>query len=59
MDLIRAKEIMSSPQKIDVFYQGKAVWLESLNSNDGTVLVTSAALPQGQQTVPVAHLKED
>lgn len=39
MDIERAKEIMSSPGKINVLYNGSPVWLENINENN-TVHVT-------------------
>ena len=40
MDLQRAREIMQSPKKINVLYQGSPVWLESLNDSSNAAEVT-------------------
>ncbi|MBZ4654607.1 MAG: Small acid-soluble spore protein family [Peptococcaceae bacterium] len=59
MDYERAKEIMESPHNIRVLYQGKPVWLESLNANDESVRISSVTLTDGEKTVSVHDLVED
>ena len=58
MDYERAKEILESPHNIRVLYQGKPVWLESLNASNNTVRISSLTLADGEKTVPVHDLVE-
>lgn len=40
MDIERVRQIVRSPERIDVLYQGTPVWIESI-MNDNTVEVTN------------------
>ncbi|RNC29853.1 MAG: Small, acid-soluble spore protein H [Candidatus Dichloromethanomonas elyunquensis] len=57
MDLTRAKEILSSPETIQVRYQGSPVWIESIREGSGTAEVTVLD-KQEKIHVPVAQLAE-
>ncbi|MCT4563254.1 MAG: H-type small acid-soluble spore protein [Maledivibacter sp.] len=39
MDINRAREIISSPNKIEVSYGGRSVWINSINPNTGKAFV--------------------
>ncbi|NLZ38719.1 MAG: H-type small acid-soluble spore protein [Firmicutes bacterium] len=55
MDKTRAKQIINSPDKIEVYYQGKPVWLESIEENSAYVTVMGTCRTM---TVPLAELEE-
>ncbi|MFZ5968552.1 MAG: small, acid-soluble spore protein, H family [Bacillota bacterium] len=51
----RAQEILNSPQRFTVLYQGNPIWIESLNPKDKSALITDDS---SQITVPVDALLE-
>lgn len=51
----RAQQILSSKKTIPVFYEGSPIWIEKLNAQDQTAVVT---LESGQITVPISSLEE-
>ncbi|AOT71285.1 H-type small acid-soluble spore protein [Geosporobacter ferrireducens] len=55
MQYDRAQQILNSEKTIPVFYEGKSIWIEKLNAQDQTAIVTSDS---GQTTVPVIKLEE-
>lgn len=57
MDMSRARQIISSPQNTDVFYQGSYVWIERLNERDGTADITNMET-HTSENVPVSLLFE-
>ncbi|CEP66268.1 Small acid-soluble spore protein, SspH [Moorella glycerini] len=54
----RAQEILASPETIKVLYEGKPIWIESLNPSTQTAYITSDALPEKEKEVPVSELYE-
>lgn len=58
MDLQRAKEIINSPDNIQVLYQDKSIWIESLNEEEQTAMVTTDAQFKEKMTVPIGQLEE-
>ncbi len=55
MQYDRAQQILSSEKTIPVFYEGKPIWIEKLNAQDQTALVS---LDTGHTTVPIRKLEE-
>ncbi|MDR5659472.1 H-type small acid-soluble spore protein [Serpentinicella sp. ANB-PHB4] len=58
MDIKRAEAILQSPEEIEVKYEGKSVWLESVNPINAMVEITNHRGAQAKRTVPVDELKE-
>lgn len=58
MDYQRAEQILRSPDVIQVFYNDKSVWLEELNQNKNTALVSTGAINGQRMTVAIEELKE-
>lgn len=57
MDSLRAKQIMQSPETIQVLYEGSPVWLENVNDNN-TAEITYFENNR-KETVPVYKLVEN
>ncbi len=57
MEFSRAQQIVSSPDKIDVFYKGSVIWIEGLNENNQTAYITNIENHQ-KSHVPVSLLFE-
>lgn len=55
MDYPRAKQILESPQVIQVKYRGRPVWIESLDQEDHTARVS---MEKEVMTVPIGELME-
>lgn len=58
MDFRRAQEIFNSDSTFEVLYYGTPVWIEQLDADNQTALVTSDELPAGKSTVPIDELTE-
>jgi small acid-soluble spore protein H (minor) len=58
MDILRANQIIESPNKVEVRYQGVPVWIDSINKETQTARVHTEANPNDEKTVPVRDLKE-
>ncbi|MCR3920998.1 MAG: H-type small acid-soluble spore protein [Firmicutes bacterium] len=56
MEKQRAQEIINSPDKIAVFHQGKAVWIEGIESTTANVTVMGTC---HTMNVPFQELKEN
>lgn len=52
----RARQIMQSPETIEVRYKEKSVWIDSVNPEDQTADVSTKTR---SYTVPVQELIED
>lgn len=59
MDPKRAKDIISSPNMINVTYHGTPVYLENVNESSGTASVHPLNQPEKKQVVPLANLVEE
>jgi small acid-soluble spore protein H (minor) len=59
MDNQRAKEIISSPNMIDVTYNGKNIYMESLNESDQCCIIHFVNQPVTKLNVPLTDLKEN
>jgi small acid-soluble spore protein H (minor) len=58
MDINRAQEIFESPKKIEVQYDGIAVWIDSIDEQSKTVRVYPEGSPEDRRTVSVQELNE-
>lgn len=58
LDLKRAKQIISSPEKIDVAYHGVSVWLKNCNEQNQQVSIFDLDNPEDVRIVPVNELEE-
>ena len=56
MDVSRAKQILQSPEKIQVLYQDTPVWIEEVRENN--VALVSRPGNQGSFEIPVYMLVE-
>lgn len=57
LEIIRARQIVASPKKIDVFYKGSFVWIEKLDEHSETADVTNLETHQ-KVSVPISMLFE-
>lgn len=55
MDKQRAQEIINSPAKIEVHYQGKPVWIEGVEEDTANVTVMGTC---HTMNVPFSELQE-
>jgi small acid-soluble spore protein H (minor) len=58
VDVKRVKQILSSPEEIDVRYHGVSVWIESCDEEGRTATVHTRGRDNDRRTVPVAELEE-
>ena len=60
MELKRAKQILSSPNDINVFYEGTSVWIDDVDENKKLATVHARNTPLKERTqVPVEDLVEE
>lgn len=59
MNVERANQIIDSPEKIKVTYQGTPVWIESIDDGNQTARVFPENNPNEEKTVPVGELVEE
>ncbi|MFC7443144.1 H-type small acid-soluble spore protein [Laceyella putida] len=58
MDIERAKEILQSPERIEVKYRGEPVWIEMVDETAEKVRVHSETNPQEVKIIPVYDLDD-
>ncbi len=58
MDQKRARDIASSPNMINVTYNGTPIYIESVNEGSNTANIHTLNQPKSKQEVPLASLKE-
>ncbi|SFJ25249.1 H-type small acid-soluble spore protein [Thermoflavimicrobium dichotomicum] len=58
MDMQRAKEILKSPEKVEVRYRGVPVWIEMIDESAEKARVHSEANPDDIKIVPVWDLDD-
>jgi len=58
MDLQRAKEIVNSPDNVQVLYKDKAIWITGLNEAAQTAEVATGPQFKEKMTVPISELEE-
>lgn len=59
MDIQRANQIVESPEKVKVTYQGVPVWITNVDDGTETARVYTEANPDDEKTVSVRDLKEE
>ncbi len=59
MNIERAREIVNSPSEIDVKYQGKSVWINSINPSIGKAFVETRDNSKTHYQVSVSDLIEN
>ncbi len=57
MEIIRAREIVASPKKIDVFYKGSFVWIEKLDERNEKADIKNLETHH-TETIPISMLFE-
>ncbi len=58
MDVSRAREIINSDDKITVTYDGKSVWINSINPNTKQAFVENLDDNHEHHNVPITDLLE-
>jgi small acid-soluble spore protein H (minor) len=58
VDNQRAKEIVSSPNMVDVTYNGTKIYIDELNESDQCCAIHFIDQPVTKLNVPIASLKE-
>ncbi|MFD0869556.1 acid-soluble spore protein H [Chlamydia abortus] len=58
MDLLRAKEILDSENKINVEVNGQRVWIDSVDTESRTAKVHVEHKPEEMRFVPLEELHE-
>jgi small acid-soluble spore protein H (minor) len=58
MEIQRAKQILTSPDTIQVEYNGVPVWIEKCEEGSSIVQVHDVSYPQESVSVDVAELQE-
>lgn len=58
MDAQRAQEIASSPVMEKVTYNGKQIYIQHVDENNGTARIYTLKDPQNEQEVPLSSLIE-
>ncbi|MFZ5946284.1 MAG: H-type small acid-soluble spore protein [Bacillota bacterium] len=58
MDFQRAKEIVKSPNNIQVLHKDKAIWITNLDEKSQTAEVTAGPQFEEKMTVAVNELEE-
>ncbi|MHB1126176.1 MAG: small, acid-soluble spore protein, H family [Bacillota bacterium] len=58
MKLERAQEILNSSKTVRIIFNGAPVWIESLNPDRQTAVISAEDFSTGEQEVPVEKLVE-
>lgn len=58
MNIERATQIIESPDKITVTYQGVPVWIQTIDDHTQMAKVHTENNPDHIQTIPIHDLKE-
>lgn len=58
MNLIRAKEIASMGEMVNVQYEGEPIYIQSVDEEQGTARIFPLNNPQSEKNVPVEGLLE-
>lgn len=59
MELKRVKQILSSKAEIPVRYNGVPVWIENVDDNSNTAMVTGRDTRDEPMPVPIDELAEE
>jgi small acid-soluble spore protein H (minor) len=58
MDARRAQEITTSPEMVEVTYNGQNVYIEHVDQSNGTATIHPLDNPNSKESVPVNSLME-
>ena len=58
MNVERAHQILHSAEKVNVTWQGRSVWIDSVDAESGTARVHAENNPNEVMNVPVRELRE-
>lgn len=58
LDIRRAEQILDSPEKIDVLFEGKSIWIHNLNIHYKTAEISYENNPEEYLNVPINNLIE-
>jgi small acid-soluble spore protein H (minor) len=58
LDYQRAEQILRSPETIQVFHNDQSVWIEGLDKQQNTAIVSIGATKDQKRTVPINELQE-
>lgn len=58
MDALRAHDISTSPNMVDVTYNGELVYIDHVNHENNTVTIHFLDNPEEQHTVSITNLVE-
>ncbi|SDC89421.1 small acid-soluble spore protein H (minor) [Melghirimyces thermohalophilus] len=58
MNVMRAMQIVDSPEEIEVRHNNVPVWIQHVNEAEETARVYTRAQPDDEQSVPVEELQE-
>ena len=58
MNINRAKEITQSGEMVEVQYQGEAIYIQSVNEDNGTARIYPLQNRQAEKDVPITNLTE-
>ncbi|WP_027723933.1 small acid-soluble spore protein H [Tuberibacillus calidus] len=58
MNKQRAKEIVSSPNMVNVTYNGQPIYIQNVDDETETARIYPLDNPENEQTVPLSQLKE-
>lgn len=58
MDKQRAREIVSSPNMVNVTFNGEQIYIEKVNDRMGTASIHTLNQPENRQVVPLNNLIE-
>ncbi|MFZ7120090.1 MAG: H-type small acid-soluble spore protein [Eubacteriaceae bacterium] len=59
MDKQRAREIVSSPNMVNVTFNGEQIYIEKVNDRMETASIHTLNQPENKQTVPLDNLIEE
>lgn len=59
MDSTRARQIVSSPDDIEVSYNGVSIWIDKVHEDDRTATVHLRQSLEERSEVAISELKED
>ncbi|QTD41273.1 H-type small acid-soluble spore protein [Sporosarcina sp. Te-1] len=59
MDSTRARQIVSSPDDIEVSYNGVSIWIDKVHEDDRTATVHLRQSMEERSEVAISELKEE
>ncbi|KAA6448761.1 small acid-soluble spore protein H [Bacillus swezeyi] len=58
MNTQRAQEIVESPVMVDVTYNGRPIYIQHVDEQNGTARIYPLGQPEDEQEVPLTNLEE-